>query len=171
LREQGKIRAAGISGLPLHHLRGLAEASDLDFLLSYCHYNLLADDLPQVLGPLAKDRGLGLINASPLHMGVLSGEGPPPWHPADESVKEAGRRVLAFCRDRGLDAAAISLRKSLDLPCLSATLVGMKTVEQVDANLAVLEATADPRLLEEIDVVVGDAKNRLWSEGRPVNNP
>ena len=28
------------------------------------------------------DRGLGLINASPLHMGILTEAGPPAWHPA-----------------------------------------------------------------------------------------
>lgn len=167
----GKVRAVGISGLPIHHLKNVAQATDVDFILSYCHYNLLADDLDDVLVPYAAESGIGLINGSPLHMSVLSPEGPPPWHPASDRVKEAGRRVLELCAERGVNAPQVALRFCLDHPTLSSTLVGMKSREQVDQNLAILDMQNDPEVLAAIAEVVAPVKNDVWPEGRPENNP
>jgi L-galactose dehydrogenase len=50
--------------------------------------------LDSVLAPVAEERGVGLMSASPLHMRMLSETGPPPWHPAPESVKSAARKVV-----------------------------------------------------------------------------
>jgi len=36
---------------------------------------------------------VGLINASPLSMGLLTQEGPPPWHPATDYQKQVCREV------------------------------------------------------------------------------
>src|SRR5687768_7579055 len=86
LREEGKVRFIGVSGFPLELLREVAEAAGVDAVLSYCHYDLLNTRLDDVLAPLARERGTGLINASPLHMGVLTGRPPPAWHPAPPEV-------------------------------------------------------------------------------------
>ena len=167
----GKVRAVGISGLPVHHLANVAAATGVDFVLSYCHYNLLVDDLDTVLVPHAATSGMGLINASPLHMGVLSSEGPPEWHPGGDDIKETGRKVIELCDTRGANASQVSLRFALDHPTLTSTLCGMKTRAQVDQNLAILDMQNDPTLLAEIADLVAPVKNRTWPEGLPENNP
>lgn len=167
----GKVRAVGISGLPVHHLKSVAAATGVDFVLSYCHYNLMVDDLDTVLAPYAESTNTGLINASPLHMGVLSAEGPPPWHPGDDELKDIGRQVLALCERRGANASQVSLRFALDHPALASTLCGMKTRAQVDQNLAILELRNDASLMAEIAELVAPVKNRTWPEGLPENNP
>ena len=68
----GKARFIGITGLPVRMLRDVAEAFPVDTVLSYCHHNLLVSDLNEVLGPVVRAQGLGLINASPLAMGLLT---------------------------------------------------------------------------------------------------
>src|SRR5580704_15341428 len=72
LQCEGKARFIGITGLQLKMLRRVAEAAPVDAILSYCRYNLLITDMDDVLTPFAERNGIGLINASPLHMGILT---------------------------------------------------------------------------------------------------
>jgi aryl-alcohol dehydrogenase-like predicted oxidoreductase len=171
IKEAGKARFIGITGLALHLLHDLARQFPVDTVQSYCHYNLMADDLTQVLTPLARERGIGLINASPLHMGILCPGGPPPWHPAPAQVHEVGRRVTALCRERGRSVVEVALRFALDGDGVATTLCGMKNPAEVAQNLRVLEQASDPALLAQIAALVAPVKNRTWHEGLAENAP
>ena len=37
--------------------------------------------------PYFESKHLGIINASPTAMGLLTNSGPPDWHPADDQLK------------------------------------------------------------------------------------
>jgi len=78
----GKARWVGITGLPLKLLRYVAAKVEVDTVLSFCHYNLMITDLDESLAPHCQSANIGLINASPLHMGLLTTKGGPEWHPA-----------------------------------------------------------------------------------------
>lgn len=82
LQAEGKARYIGITGYPLRLLTSVATALPVYTVLSYCRYNLLFQDMDEVLTPLAISQGLGLINASPMAMGLLTPQGAPSWHPA-----------------------------------------------------------------------------------------
>ncbi|HMJ60224.1 MAG TPA: aldo/keto reductase, partial [Bryobacteraceae bacterium] len=94
LQQEGKIRSVGISGLQLKVLADVAVRAEVDTVLSYCRHNLIIRDLDTWLTPVLQARQIGLINASPLHMRVLTTAGPPPWHPAPEAAKQAGAEVV-----------------------------------------------------------------------------
>ena len=64
LQQQGKARYIGITGYPPKLLRRIAEAAPVDSILTYCHYNLMNTDMDEVLTAFARERGIGLINAS-----------------------------------------------------------------------------------------------------------
>jgi L-galactose dehydrogenase len=81
LKKAGKVRFIGITGYPTHLLKEVAVQVEVDTLLSYCHYNLMDTTMLPVLGPVACQKNMGLINASPLHMGLLTDRGAPDWHP------------------------------------------------------------------------------------------
>jgi L-galactose dehydrogenase len=170
LQRQGKARFIGITGFPLGTLAKIAEAIPVDAILSYCRYNLMVSDMDDVLTPVAKKRGIGLINASPLHMGVLTNQGPPEWHPAPAAVRDAGKKVAALCRKRGLDVSPVALRFCLDHPYVSSTLVGMATPQQVESNLHALKIIADPNLIREIPALLGPVHNIIWPSGRAENH-
>lgn len=171
VQESGKARFIGITGLPLRMLRDLATEFPVDTVLSYCHCNLLVDDLGEILGPLAAERGMGLINASPLHMGVLSPGGAQDWHPAPARVRDTGRRIRALCEEHGRSVVDVALRFALDQEFVSSTLCGMRTVSEIDQNLAVLEQRSDPQLLERIEALAAPVKNVTWHDGLPENAP
>ena len=170
LQEEGKVRFVGISGFPLEILREVGDAGGVDLVLSYCHYDLLNTRMETVLGPLARDQGVGLINASPLHMGVLTHEAPPAWHPAPREVLNAAREAAQWCAARGEDLSRLALQFALGYEGASSTLVGMRRESDVRANLAALDDEPDPGVLAEIQRILSPVKDVEWPSGLPENN-
>ena len=171
LREQGKVRFIGVTGFPLEMLRTVVQEADVDVVLSYCHHNLLNTRLDEVLAPATRDSCVGLINGSPLHMGVLSRHGPPPWHPAPPEVLQAGKMASDWCEARGLDLAEMALRAAIAHPTIHSTLVGVRTVEEVEASLRALAADPHPDLNSELRTLLAPAKDREWPSGLAENDP
>jgi len=169
VQESGKARYVGITGLQLKALGRVAEAAPVDTILSYARYNLMVRDLDELMTPFARERGIGLINASPLHLRILTPSGAPEWHPAAPDVKDMGRKVVELCEKHGKPAPKVALRFCLDHPYISTTLVGLATVDQVKQNLEILEEVTDRELLAEIDELVGPVMNRIWPSGLPEN--
>jgi len=171
LQAEGKTRWIGITGLPVELLAQLARAFPVDSVLSYCHYNLLNREMQHVLFPLGDELGLGLINASVLHMGILTEGGPQPWHPAPEPVKAMGRELSTLCRSRGADIAEVGLKFALATDKVATTLVGMAQPELVRANVRVLESPLDAQLVAELERALQPVLNETWHEGLPANAP
>jgi L-galactose dehydrogenase len=169
LQQQGKARYIGITGYPLKLLRRIAEAAPVDSILTYCHYSLMNTEMDEVLTAFARERGIGLINAAALHMGILTQHGPQEWHPAPQAVREAGRKAAEFCRSHGVDISEVALRFSLDHPYVSSTLVGMANTRQVEASLKLLHTSTDPELLRQVEAILAPVFNYAWPSGRTEN--
>jgi L-galactose dehydrogenase len=170
LQEQGKARFIGISGYSLKNLVEVSRRAKVDTILSYCRYNLMVADMDDVLVPYTQQHGIGLINASVLHMGMLTRRGAPDWHPAPPEVRDAGRRIVDLCDEHGVDPSELALKFSLDHPRVATTLVGMSTCEQVEANLRALQLSIDPALLAEIQNILKPIHNYVWPSGRANNH-
>jgi L-galactose dehydrogenase len=166
IQQSGKARYIGITGYPLQTLISVARRARVDTILSYCHYNLLATDLNDELGPFALANGIGLINASPLHMGLLADSQLPDWHPAPIEVRRASAAVVKLCRKHGFHPAVVALAFSVKNPYVATTLVGMSTSKQVDTNLEALDFEMDRAFLEKIEQIVAPVKNLAWASGR-----
>jgi L-galactose dehydrogenase len=170
VQEAGKARFIGISGLPLRVLADVAERGRVDFVLSYCRYTLLNRDLDRWLTPVLEKHNIGLILAAPLNMGILSSQGPPPWHLAQPEIKEIGRKVYELCRDRGIDSASAAVAFALKHPYAASVLVGMPRVAEVEQNLRALEFVIPPELMRDIDELAEPVKHLIWPSGRPEND-
>jgi L-galactose dehydrogenase len=170
LKEQGKVRFVGITGYPVGILAQVASEADLDTILSYCRYNLMDTGMDDVLTPVALRRGIGLINASPLHMRVLTEMGAPDWHPAPKRVLEVGNQVAAYCRSQGVDIADLAMQFVLNHPHVATTLVGMSKIRSVKRNLRAVGKTPDPELLDKVQKMIKPVANTVWMEGRPEND-
>jgi L-galactose dehydrogenase len=169
LQQQGKARYIGITGFPPKLLRRVAEAVPVDSILSYCHYNLLNKTMNEILAGFARERGIGLINASGLCMGLLTEQGPPDWHPAPAEVRDAGRKAAEFCRNHGADLPSLGLRFCFDYQSVSSTLVGVATRGDVETALGLLRRSTDAALLAEVETILAPVFNYEWPSGRPEN--
>jgi L-galactose dehydrogenase len=170
LKEAGKVRFVGITAYPLSILRDVAETVHLDTILSYCRYNLMDTGLDNVLAPLVREKEIGLINASPLHMRVLTERGAPAWHPAPKRVLDVGQRVAKYCRSQGVDVSDLAMQFALQHQLVATTLVGMSKVEHVDRNIRSVGVTPDPELLASVLRMISPVANVVWKEGRPEND-
>jgi L-galactose dehydrogenase len=166
----GKTRFVGISGLPLKILADVAERGRVDFVLSYCRYTLLNRDLDRWLTPALGRRNIGLIGAAAVHMGILSAQGPQPWHPAQPEIKDAGRRIVELCLAHGTDPATLAVWFTMQHPKISSTLVGMPRRQELEANLKALELHPDPALLAQVEQIAEALQEKIWASGRPENN-
>ncbi|RWR74046.1 L-galactose dehydrogenase [Cinnamomum micranthum f. kanehirae] len=171
LKEVGKIRFIGITGLPLGvftYVLDRVPPGSVDVILSYCHYSINDSTLEDLL-PYLKSKGVGVISASPLAMGLLTENGPPEWHPASPELKSACRVASAHCKGKGENIAKIALQYSLLNKEISSVLVGMNSVRQVQENVAAaVEVTTvgkDEELLKEVEAILEPVKNQTWPSG------
>ncbi|MCA8970858.1 MAG: aldo/keto reductase [Planctomycetes bacterium] len=170
LVRSGKTRAIGISGLPVTHLRTIAERAPVDVVLTYCRANLLDHGAIRILTPYCREHGIGLINASPLHMGILRGRSAPDWHPAPPSIHRVAPRLDAICKEHGTRLSTVALAYAVGLSGVDTTLCGMMTVDEVDSNLAAIQSEPSPELLAALQHEIGDLADATWLQGRPENS-
>lgn len=166
LKAEGKCRFIGMSGYPLGLLRTAITRCSLDVVMSYCHFNLQNQLLLTELLPVAKEHGVGVLNASPLGMGLLTNQGPPHWHPADDEIKALCRDAAAFCRERGSDIAILGMQfcyREQQIPC---TVTGTARVEELQSNLHAFQQIIDEDILQGVQHILAPIRNRTWPSGR-----
>lgn len=169
VRAAGKARFIGITGYPLNIFRHVLERASVDTILSYCRYSLNDTALEGLL-PFLRERGVGIINASPLSMGLLTERGAPAWHPAPEELKSACAAAAAHCRARGTDIAQLAVQFAVSNPAIATTLVGTASRENIEKNVAWAGSPPDPELLAEVQAILQPVQNLAWPSGRPENS-
>jgi L-galactose dehydrogenase len=108
--QTGKARFVGITGLPLKVFREVMDRTGVDTILSYCHYALNDTSLETLL-PLLQGKNAGIINASPLSMGLLTNKTSlPDWHPAPAELRAACAEAAAHCQSRGIDISQLAVQ-------------------------------------------------------------
>ncbi|PZT53375.1 aldo/keto reductase [Paenibacillus silvae] len=164
LKEKGIIRYAGICGLPLQLFEQMLPQVNADAIISYCHYALNDTSLLSLL-PLLEEKGVGLVNASPLSMGLLSTRGTPAWHPAGERVKELCLKAARFCQEQGSDIAKLAVQFSTANEQIPTTLVSSASRRNIINNSSWIEEPMDHQLLEEVLRILAPLNNETWSSG------
>ena len=158
---QGKARFVGITGFPLAIYSPVLSQTAVDAVLSYCHYTLHNTNLSHVL-PLFEKHGAGVINASPLSMGLLTDEGPPDWHPAGEQIKAACAKAAQVCRERAWNLAELAIQFSLANRRVQTTLIGMATREELAQNLKACNKPFQQDAIAEIQRLLSPIQGKTW---------
>jgi len=172
LKETGKVRFVGITGLPLQNFKNVLDqfpANTIDTILSYCHYELNDTSLLDLV-PYLEERGVGVINASPTGMGLLTRQGTPAWHPALDEIKATCRLAADHCELRGEDIVKLAIKFSTMNRAITTTLVGTASPTEIRNNVRWSEEAIDPTLLEEVQAILEPIKNKTWISGDEKNN-
>jgi L-galactose dehydrogenase len=166
-KKQGIIRNIGISGLYLPVLLKIAENANhpshtIDYVLTYCHNTLQNNMLCQYHDKF-KDLGIKIINASPLSMGLLTRSGPPSWHPASQEILQLVRKSSDYCDSIGSDISKIALQYSVqNSKFATTTLVGMRSVIQVEQSVEWINQDMDSDTLLLIQTILDPIHNQIW---------
>lgn len=165
LRNQGVVGHVGITDLQPENLRWVVEHSapgTVESVLNFCHF-CLNDDLLLDYLDFFEERGIGVINASPFSMGLLSTRGAPDWHPAPQGLKEACARAAAYCQQKGypIDKLAVQYATSLN-PRIATTLFSSASPANVKKNIDYVNEPIDPTLVEEVKALIGDQLRVRW---------
>jgi L-galactose dehydrogenase len=161
LRETGKVRFVGITGLPLDLIKAVLDRTDVDTILSFCHYALNDTSLDELI-PYLKQKQIGIVSASPMSMGLLTRQGPPAWHPASAEIKQACAEASAYCDSKGIDIAQLAFHYSLAHPDVATTLVGTAKPENLKKNLRWLDEPIDDEILAEVLLILQPIHNQTW---------
>jgi aryl-alcohol dehydrogenase-like predicted oxidoreductase len=169
LKRQGLVRFVGITGLPLKVFPSILDrvgSGTVDSILSFCHHELNDNSLADLV-PYLKEKGVGIINASPTGMGLLTPRGAPAWHPASKAIIEGCRKAVEHCEAKGVDIIKLAIQYSCSHPDISTTLVSTARPKSILDNIAYVQESIDERLLAEVLEVLKPIHRFNFTRGRP----
>lgn len=164
LRTKGIVKHVGITDLQLENLQWVIEHSapgSVESILNFCHYCLNDDKLADFLD-FFETHNIGVINASPLSMGLLSQRGVPSWHPAPISLVEACKKAVQHCSSKGCAIEKLAIQYSISNPRIATTLFSSANPENVEMNIQYAEEAIDWNLVQEVQDIIGDQKRVSW---------
>ncbi len=168
LVRDGKIRYIGFSDTPawktaqaqmISHFRGWAPLVALQI-----EYSLLERTVEGELMPMAKEMGLGVTPWSPLKFGVLSGK----FTRAKHGKHEPGRgdwvrehltdkaydiidELIKIAKELNTSPARVALSWVQNRPGVTSSIIGARTMEQLEDNVAALDLKLSPAHMESLN--------------------
>ena len=171
LTRQGLVRYVGVSNWAAWKIAkalGLSEAKGYArFETLQAYYSIAGRDLERDLVPMLSAEQLGLMVWSPLAGGLLSGKfGPGSNNPTDARRtnfdfppvdKDRAWKCVEVMREvgdaHGASVARVALAWLLAKPAVMSIIIGAKTLEQLDDNLAAADLTLTPEEIARLDEV------------------
>jgi aryl-alcohol dehydrogenase-like predicted oxidoreductase len=135
------------------------------------YYSIAGRDLEQEMVPMMQDQTIGCLVWSPLAGGYLAGK----YTPGDGTTPEPGRRaafdfppidkekadkIVAAMRGvakaHGVSVARVALAWVRQKPFVTSTIIGAKTLEQLNDNLEAVSLILTPEEIAKLDEVSAD---------------
>jgi aryl-alcohol dehydrogenase-like predicted oxidoreductase len=174
LVRQGKVLYIGISDAPAWQVARLQTTADLrgwtQLAALQVEYSLLQRTTERELIPAARALGLGVMPWSPLASGVLSGKyaadaspsGDPPGG-RKELISASGRvnaasvavanGVKKVAEAMGVTPAQVAIAWTLSNPAVTSSIVGARSVRQLNENLGALKVSLDDGQRRQLDEI------------------
>jgi aryl-alcohol dehydrogenase-like predicted oxidoreductase len=171
LVRQGHVRYIGVSNWAAWRVAKAVTLADerhwARFSTIQSYYSIAGRDLERDIVPMIENEKIGLMVWSPLAGGFLSGK-----YTRDDAGPAGSRRVSfdfppvdrerayncidamkAIGDGKGVSVARIALAWVLQRPFVMSVIIGAKTIEQLDDNIAATSVTFTPEELKTLDEV------------------
>ncbi len=165
LKRKGIVGHVGCTDLQLENLKwivGNTPDGTVECILNFCHYCLCDDRLLDFLD-FFEEHQVGVLNASPFSMGLLTRRGVPDWHPAPEALVEACRKAALHCEAKGVPIEKLAMQYSLQNDRIASTFFSTTRPENLRKNIEYAYEPMDRELLREVEEIIGDQKRVSWS--------
>jgi aryl-alcohol dehydrogenase-like predicted oxidoreductase len=181
LVHQGKVRSIGSSTFPASQIVEAQWASDRRNLQRFVSeqppYSLLVRGVEADVLPTCERHAIGVIPWSPLAGGWLSGR----WRkgadapastrarrlpqrydlsiPANQRKLDAADALAQLAQDAGLSLIQLALAFVMRHPAVTSAIIGPRTIEQLESQLAALDVELSDEILDRIDEIVPPGTN------------
>jgi len=178
----GKVRYIGSSTFPAHQIvqaQWVAERRGRErFSCEQPPYSLLNRGIEADVLPVCEQYGMGVIPWSPLAGGWLSGryrkDGDSPGTSrraqmlpqrydmslaANQRKLQAADALAQLAEEAGISLIEMALAFVINHPAVTAAIIGPRTMEHLDSQLAALETSLSAELLDRIDEIVAPGVN------------
>jgi len=163
LKAKGVVGHVGITDLQLQNLKWVVERCEgVESILNFCHYTLNDDALADYIG-FFEQHGVGIINASPLSMGLLSERGVPAWHPAPKPLVAVCQKAAEHCKAKGYPIEKLAVQYSVSFPRIASTLFSSANPANVRRNIEWANEEPDWDLVKEVKEIIGDQQRVTWA--------
>lgn len=163
LKKKGVVGHVGITDLQLENLKWVVERCEgVESILNFCHYTLNDDALADYID-FFEQHGVGIINASPLSMGLLSERGVPSWHPAPKPLVEACEKAAEFCKAKGYPIEKLAVQYAVSSPHIASTLFSSANPANVRRNIEWANEEPDWDFVKEVKEIIGDQQRVTWA--------
>ena len=165
LKKKGYVGHVGITDLQPENLKWVVEHTEpgaIESVLCFCHYSL-NDTLMLEYQDYFKEKGIGMINASPLSMGLLSSRGIPDWHPAPKPLVDACAKAAKYCEEKSYPIEKLAIQFAISNPAITTTLFSSASPVNVLNNIKNAEAPIDWEMVKEVQKIIGDQMGVRWN--------
>jgi D-threo-aldose 1-dehydrogenase len=150
LRDQGVVRAIGAGMNQTAMLVRFAREADPDCFLVAGRYTLLDRSAEDELLPLCLERGIAVVVGGVFNSGILAGGDTYDYAAAPPEIVERARRLREACERHGVPLAAAAVQFPARHPAVTSVLVGCRTPQEVDEDVALASLEVPDALWEEL---------------------
>ena len=165
LKKKGVVGHVGITDLQLENLKWVVEHSEegtVESILNFCHYCLNDDKLTDFMD-FFESKGIGIINASPLSMGLLTVRGVPDWHPAPKPLVDVCAKAAQHCAEKGYPIERLAIQYSASNTRIAGTLFSSANPANVKRNIEWANEEPDMEMVEAVKQIIGDQQRVSWA--------
>jgi aryl-alcohol dehydrogenase-like predicted oxidoreductase len=171
LREQGKIRAIGLSNYSVEQMRAALECGPVHSLQP--PYSLLNREIENEILPFCRQQGIAVLAYSPMAKGILTGKYEKEATFSEDDVRDrdpnfSGERfhrnleVVAGLREVGAQVgrspAQVAVNWVIAQPGLTCAICGAKTPVQVSENAGAAGWSLSPEQIDHLNDIVKSAE-------------
>lgn len=179
-RQQGKIRAIGVSNFSVEQMDHVSEVGRID-AHQLC-YSLLWRFPERDLIPYCSEHRIAVITFASLAHGILSGKFPrePQFPEGDHRrsilpfradvwphVHEATQALKSVAERAGRPLAHLAIRWLLSRPGVAVSLVSARNADQADANADAMLGDVNDSVFDELTAISDVAMQHIPDEGNP----
>jgi len=178
LKGEGIVRFTGLGGTTAYTLAHIIATGEYDVVLTAFNYSLLWPEATIAVLPEAVKQGMGIVIGSPLQQGAMARcyteqvEHGARW--LSPPRREQFKRLYALVKDLDVTLPELALRFVISNPDISTTLMGARSVAEVEQNVQSVEKGPLPQdVLAAIREIADRVPFRPFEEpfGLPFNRP
>ena len=161
MKEEGFIRHLGL-GVRQHEFhRRAIETGHIDIVLTFLDYTLLDQSVAETTLPLAREHDIGIILASPMAMGTLTGVEP---NQEDElrrarkenlDAKPQAHDMWKWCQARGVNIRHLAVQFCLAAPVDGIVMFGPADKREVEEGYEAATADVPPEIWHDFEAEFG----------------